>query len=119
VVDQPDLFADGFAEVSPVSRFAAAGRLQNLHGRFAAFGVSGLDEGDTLALVLDRCLQPGADAVGAADALLARFGGVARVLGAPEPELARVVGALWPASSPCCTPSSCGHWSTRSAPVRC
>ncbi len=93
MVDQPDLFAAGVAEASPVSRFAAAGPLQDLHGRFAAFGVSGLDEGDTLALVLDRCLQPGADAVGAADGLLARFGGVARVLGAPEPELARVVGA--------------------------
>ena len=92
MVDQPDLFAAGVAEASPAVRLAAAGPMQDLQGRFAAFGVGALDEGDTLALVLDRCLRPGADVVGAADALLARFGGVGRVLGAPEPELARVVG---------------------------
>ena len=57
MVDQPDLFAAGVAEASPVSRFAAAGTLQDLRGRFAAFGVACLDEGDTLALVLDRCLR--------------------------------------------------------------
>lgn len=64
-----------------------------LRERFAAHGPAALDEGDTLALILARCLRPSANPVGAADALMARFGGVGRIFGAPEPELARVVGA--------------------------
>ena len=93
MAEQPDLFAFGVAEAAPAARPAAAGPCDDLRGRFATSGVDGLDEGDTLALVLARCQPPGADVVAAADALLARFGGVARVLGAPEPDLARVIGA--------------------------
>ena len=89
---QADLFA-GVAEASPLAVIRpAADPGAELRDRFAAYGAAALDEGDTLALVLTRCLRPGANAVCAADALLARFGGVARVFGAPEPELARVVG---------------------------
>ena len=93
MAEQPDLFASGVADAASAARFAAASPAEDLHGRFAAGGVAGLDEGDTLALVLDHCLAPGSDPVSAADALLARFGGVARVLGAPEADLARVIGA--------------------------
>ena len=92
MAEAPDLFA-GLAEASPAARFASSTARSDLQQRFEASGVGGLDEGDTLALVLARCLAPGADAVSAADALLARFGGVARVLGAPEADLARVIGA--------------------------
>ena len=90
--DQADLFAPGVAEAAP---FAAAqvDAGDDLRRRFVAYGVAALDEGDTLALVLARCLPPGEDAVAAADALLARFGGIGRILGAPEIDLARVIGA--------------------------
>jgi DNA repair protein RadC len=93
MAEQPDLFAFGVAEAAPALILAASTPCDDLQQRFAVCGVDGLDDGDTLALVLARCLAPGADAVAAADALLARFGGVARVLGAPEPDLARVIGA--------------------------
>jgi DNA repair protein RadC len=92
MAEQPDLLTFGVAEAAPASIFAASRPCDDLQQRFAVFGVDGLDEGDTLALVLDRCLTPGADPVAAADALIARFGGVARVLGAPEPDLALVIG---------------------------
>ncbi len=94
MADQPDLFAFGVAEAAPASILAASSPCDDLQSRFAVSGVDGLDEGDTLALVLARCLAPGADAVAAAEALLARFGGVARVLGAPEPDLALVIGQV-------------------------
>jgi DNA repair protein RadC len=92
MADQPDLFAAGVAEATSAVRLASAEPVQDLQGRFATCGVEGLDEGDTLALILDRCLTPGADAVGAADALLARFGGLGRILGAPEADLAKFLG---------------------------
>ncbi|HEX7885507.1 MAG TPA: DNA repair protein RadC [Phenylobacterium sp.] len=93
MVEQVDLFAAGVAEAPARSVIAlAADPCAELRGRFAAQGAAALDEGDTLALVLSRCLRPGANAARAADALMARFGGVARVFGAPEPELARVIG---------------------------
>lgn len=91
--EQPDLFAPGLAEAASPSVIASAtDPCAELRARFAAHGPAALDEGDTLDLVLARCLRPGANAAYAADALLARFGGVARVFGAPEPELARVIG---------------------------
>jgi DNA repair protein RadC len=92
MAEQYDLFAAGVSEAAPIAVLSAGGRCEDLQGRFAAQGLTGLDEGDTLALVLDLCLAPGADAVAAADALMARFGGVARVLGAPEAEVARFIG---------------------------
>jgi DNA repair protein RadC len=93
MAEQRDLFAPGVAEAAPIGIFTSGGWREDLQGRFAASGVAGLDEGDTLALVLDRCLSPGADTVAAADALMARFGGIGRVLGAAEGDLARVIGA--------------------------
>ena len=91
--EQGDLFAPGLAEAPALAVIApAADPCAELRDRFAAFGVAGLDEGDILALVLSRCLRPGLNPVGAAEALLRRFGGVGRIFGAPEPELARVIG---------------------------
>lgn len=90
--EQPDRFTVGVAEAASRVIRASSVPWEDLQHRFAASGVGGLDEGDTLALVLSRCLPPDADAVAAADTLMARFGGVARVLGAPEPDLAQVIG---------------------------
>lgn len=93
MAEQGDLFAPGVAEVSaPAAIVAAVDPGADLRERFVAYGAAALDEGDTLALVLARCLRPGANVCYVADALMARFGGVARIFGAPEPELARVVG---------------------------
>lgn len=93
MAEQADLLAVGVAEAPALSVIApAADPCAELCARFVAHGLAALDEGDTLALVLSRCLRPGANAAYAADALMARFGGVARVFGAPEPELARVIG---------------------------
>lgn len=85
--EQPDLFAAGVGEA-----FAPA-PVGDLERRFVDFGVDALDEGDILALVLARCLPAGANTEAAAEALMARFGGVARVLGAAETDVARVIGA--------------------------
>ncbi len=91
--EQGDLFAPGLAEAPALAVIAAAtDPCAELSDRFAAFGLAGLDEGDTLALVLGRCLRPGLNPIGAADALMRRFGGLGRIFGAPEPELARVIG---------------------------
>ena len=93
MAEQADLLVVGVAEAPALSVIApTADPCAELRDRFAAHGLAALDEGDTLALVLSRCLRPGANAAYAADALMARFGGVARVFGAPEPELARVIG---------------------------
>jgi DNA repair protein RadC len=86
MAEQPDLFAPGVGEAFAP---APAGDLER---RFADFGVDALDEGDILALVLARCLPAGANIEAAADALMARFGGAARVLGAAETDVARVIG---------------------------
>ena len=93
MAEQRDLFAPGVAEAAPIGAFTGAEGREDLQARFAAFGLASLDEGDTLALVLERCLSPGADPVAAADALMARFGGIGRVLGAAESDLAPVIGA--------------------------
>ena len=91
--EQGDLFASGVAEAPTRAPIApATDPAGELLERFAAYGPAALDEGDTLALILARCLRPGANICYAADALMARFGGVARIFGAPEPDLARVVG---------------------------
>lgn len=92
MAEQRDLFAPGVAEGAPIGVFFGGDGREDLQVRFAAFGFASLDEGDTLALVLEGCLPPGADTVAAADALMARFGGIGRVLGATEGDLARVIG---------------------------
>jgi DNA repair protein RadC len=91
--EQIDLFHSGVAETPSRELRAASAAYDDLQRRFAAHGVEALDEGDTLALILSQRLDPGVDVVAAADALLARFDGIARILGAPEPDLARVIGA--------------------------
>ena len=93
MAEHGELFSLGVAEVSaPMAIVAAADSADELRERFVTYGPAALDEGDTLTLVLAHCLRPGANAARAAAALMARFGGVARVFGAPEPELARVLG---------------------------
>ena len=90
---QGDLFTPGLAEApAPAMIARAADSCVELRDRFMSCGPGALDEGDTLALVLARCLRPGANAVYAADGLMARFGSVGRIFGAPEPELAKVIG---------------------------
>ena len=87
MAEQGDLFAPGVAEAGaaapPAPKLAPPGDLLR---RFADYGVDALDEGDTLTLVLARCLSGRADPEVAADALLARFG-------AAEADLAREIGA--------------------------
>jgi len=88
--EQADLFAPGVSEAwAP----ATTSPVDDVRHRLSRSGPAALDEGDTLALLLVRCLNPGSDPVEMAEVLLARFGGIARIVGAPEPELARVVGA--------------------------
>lgn len=88
--EQADLFASGVSEAwAP----APASPVDEVHDRLLRSGPAALDEGDTLALLLAYGLSPRLDPVAAADALLARFGGIVCILGAPEPELAQVIGA--------------------------
>jgi len=88
--EQPDLFTPGVSEAWPATLTSP---LDDVRDRLSRSGPTALDEGDTLALLLAHGQAPGVDFVAAADALLARFGGIARILGAPEPELAQVIGA--------------------------
>lgn len=91
--EQDDLFSPG---VDEAAFLAIIDRKDDpcaeVWERLSVYGPSALDEGDTLALLLNRCSIAGAHALGAADALIARFGGLGRVFGAPEPELARLIG---------------------------
>jgi DNA repair protein RadC len=93
MAEQSDLLARGVDE-APVRALigAPADPCAEVLERFVTFGPSALDEGDTLALVLNRGSIPGAGAISAADALMVRFGGLGRIFGAPEPELAQVIG---------------------------
>ena len=91
-----------------------AKRAEDLQGRLAAFGVASLDEGDTLALVLDRCLGPGRRCRGRrrrANGAVRRHragcsaraeGDLARVIG---PKAARQLGR-------CSTRSCSARWNT-------
>ena len=93
MVEQGDLFAPGVADVAVRAAIVpAAAAVDDVRERFRTYGPAALDEGDTLALILTRCLSPKADAVEAADALMARFGGLGRILGAPERDLAEIIG---------------------------
>jgi DNA repair protein RadC len=93
MVEQGELFAPGVAE-APLSGLIGfpSDPCAEIRDRFAVYGPSALDEGDTLMLLLSRCSMAGANATLAADALMARFGGLGRIFGAPEPELAQVIG---------------------------
>jgi DNA repair protein RadC len=65
-------------------------REDRLRVRALAHGLTTLDEAETLALYLARTDSRGA--ITQAEALLARFGDLQHVLGAPLPDLVRVVG---------------------------
>jgi DNA repair protein RadC len=93
MVEQGEPLAQGVGEAAFLTAYgAAADSCAEIRERFMTYGPSALGEGDTLALILSRCSIVSASAVGAADALIARFGGLGRIFGAPEPELAQVIG---------------------------
>lgn len=86
--DQGELFQAGVAELSA----ANLGQPREWGRRLETAGVSGLTEVETLEQILSRCLPPDADSLAAAEALLARFGCIGRVVGAAGADLARVIG---------------------------
>lgn len=87
---QPDLFAPGVAETPAFALVPSPAGPIGVRRRLA--GVDTLDEAETLERLVTRC-QPGvADPAGVAEALLARFGDIGHVLGAPHAELAQTVG---------------------------
>lgn len=97
MAEQGDLFAAGVAEAStalrPASRHASGfDPLAEARARLAAHGPGAVDEGEVLAMLLSHRLRPWADASALADALIDRFGGLGRVIGAAEADLARLVG---------------------------
>ena len=87
-------FACGVAEAAAPVRFVAgvSSRAGELRARCETAGSAVLTESETLELLLARGAPAGADARGAADALMARFGCIGRVLGADPAELARTIG---------------------------
>jgi DNA repair protein RadC len=95
MTEQPDLFATSLADAGlpATAAWAASGRLAALRERMGALGPRALSEAETLGLILDRCLPEGADPACAAEALLARFGCIGRVIGAELADLRQVIGA--------------------------
>lgn len=95
MAEQDVLFSPGIGEASFSALFdPSLDPCSEVRERLALYGPDSLDEGDTLALILSHCSLAGAHATGAADALMARFGGLGRIFGTPEPELAQVIGVL-------------------------
>jgi DNA repair protein RadC len=93
MAEQADLFAPGVAEAPLLGLIGpSADPSAEIYDRLTVYGPSALDEEDTLVLLLSRCSVAGADLAGASAALMARFGGLGRIFGAPEPELAQVIG---------------------------
>ncbi|MBU1376118.1 MAG: DNA repair protein RadC [Alphaproteobacteria bacterium] len=86
MAEQPDLFIPGVAEAPWPS-------LDPSVGASGIDRVAALDEEGALAQLLARCGASEADPIDLACALLDRFGGIGRVIGAPAADLARVVGA--------------------------
>jgi len=89
---EPDQPAFGVAEATAVAPPSSQSSIADLRQRLMAHGAEALDEGETLQLILIRCLPRGADAASVADALIERFGDIGHVFGAPRTDLARVVG---------------------------
>ena len=93
MAEQADLFPSGVAEAPLLALFSGpVDPCAEVRERLSVHGPSALDEGDNLVLILNRCSIDGGAAVRAADALMARFGGIGRIFGAPEPDLAQVIG---------------------------
>jgi DNA repair protein RadC len=87
---QPDLFAPGVAEAVALAPVPSPAGPICVRRRLAA--VDTLDEAETLQRLVARC-QPGVeDPAGITEVLLARFGDIGHVLGAPHAELAQTVG---------------------------
>ncbi len=89
--DQPDLFAPDVAEAS--ARMFAPPRIPSALFDRRLLAVEALDEAESLAMLVARALPARGDPASVAEALLARFGDIGHVLGAPQPELAQVAGA--------------------------
>jgi DNA repair protein RadC len=87
---QRDLFSLGVSESAALRLIPFDEGPDTPRRRLAAVG--GLSEAETLQQLVERCLPPSGDAATPAQALLARFGGIGRVLGAPHAELAQCVG---------------------------
>lgn len=92
MAEQGDLFTRGVAEAPAWTVAPASTPDLELQERFAVYGPAALDEGEVLQMILAPRLLPGASAGLAADALMARFGGLGRILGAPQADLARAAG---------------------------
>lgn len=92
MAEQGDLFGPGVAETfAGIVSIPVNGSVA-LRRRVATHGLDTLDEADLLQLLLARRLPPGEDAQTTAETLMRRFGGIARILGAPLTDLARSVG---------------------------
>ena len=89
--DQPDLFAPGVAEAS--ARMFARPHTPSVPFDRHLLAVEALDEAESLMMLVARVLPAQGDPASIAEALLARFGDIGHVLGAPQPELAQVAGA--------------------------
>ena len=89
--DHPDLFAPGVAEAS--ARMIAPPRIPSALFYRRLLAVEAMDEAESLAMLVARTLPARGDPASVAEALLARFGDIGHVLGAPQPELAQVAGA--------------------------
>ena len=91
MTEQRDLFQGGVAEAPSPALTEWPPARDGVRRRAAA--IDALSEAETLELLLGRCAPQAADPTVLADRLIARFGGVCRVLGAPLADLELVVGA--------------------------
>ena len=89
--NQPDLFAPGVAEAP--ARMVAPSRTHPVLFERRLLAVDALDEAESLAMLVARAIPAQGDPAAVAGALLARFGDIGHVLGAPQPELAQAAGA--------------------------
>ena len=89
--DQPDLFAPSVAEAS--ARMFAPPRIPSALFYRRLLAVEAMDEAESLAMLVARASPAQGDPASVAEALLARFGAIGHVLGAPHLELAQVAGA--------------------------
>jgi hypothetical protein len=82
-LEQPDLFAPGVAEAS--ARMFARPHTPSVPFDRRLLAVEALDEAESLAMLVARALPDQVDPATVAEALLARFGDIGHVLGAPQP----------------------------------
>ena len=92
MAEQP-LSAPAVGEVAGAVEPFATDPAAEARERLALHGPKSLDEGETLALLLAHRLRPWREAATLAEVLIRRFGGLGRILGAAQADLARVAGA--------------------------